>query len=280
MDLIDLLTFYKLDMTKKIKLVRHQDKRDNLQDIYSNDLSSFEFYQQYQERDVFTCDYIISFLGLDNQRSKFIGIYKVLGKNSVNTPITILNQRISHLIQNAKYHYDLKKVNIMDDLTDRLIVNWGEGTRAWHQWLISKEIIEILPTGYCKDFKGFDDVILTYKELKKIVDYPDASREWHEMLSSIFAIYLILDTTTGMQYIGSAYGQDGLLGRWRQYAQTGHGDNKILKSLLDNDSEGYKHFQYSILRALPKTLHKNEVLQYERLYKNKLGTKAFGLNLN
>lgn len=51
-------------------------------------------------------------------------------------------------------------------------------------------------------------------------------------LSGVKAVYLILDTKNGQQYVGSAYGDGGLLERWKCYADTFHGNNKLMKELI------------------------------------------------
>ncbi|WP_161631198.1 GIY-YIG nuclease family protein [Paenibacillus pinihumi] len=98
------------------------------------------------------------------------------------------------------------------------------------------------------------------------------------MLSSVAGVYLITDFTNGNQYVGSASGKDGILGRWKNYSTSFHGGNAKLVSLLQSEPSRYKKFQYSILRALPKSLTRSEVVTYEQKYKQKLGTRAFGLN--
>jgi len=100
------------------------------------------------------------------------------------------------------------------------------------------------------------------------------------MLSSVAGIYLIVDLSDGSQYIGSAYGKDGILGRWTQYANSYHGGNEKLIKLLKDEPERYKKFQFCILRTLPKSMTDVQVIAYEQLYKNKLGTRTFGLNIN
>ena len=95
-------------------------------------------------------------------------------------------------------------------------------------------------------------------------------------------MYLITDTLSGMLYVGSAYGEDGIWGRWKEYVATnGHGGNKALKNLIDEDWEyACKHFRFSILMLLPKTVTPDEAIRKEQLFKRKLGTNSFGLNNN
>ena len=93
-------------------------------------------------------------------------------------------------------------------------------------------------------------------------------------------VYLILATTTGQQYVGSATGTSGLWDRWQDYATTGHGGDAALRSLVACDSAYPQAFQYSVLYVFPKTLTEAEALERERRYKDKLGSRAYGLNLN
>ena len=122
--------------------------------------------------------------------------------------------------------------------------------------------------------------IHTYDELKEIVENPTIYEAWHTALSSVNAIYLIVDRETGKQYVGSAYGKDGLLGRWSCYVNSLHGNNKLMKELICTHPERYHHFQFSILQILPKTATDDEIIQTESLYKKKLLSIPFGMNDN
>lgn len=93
----------------------------------------------------------------------------------------------------------------------------GKGTRSWKQRAINEKEI-----------------------LKDNLTYAD----WHTALSSVRAIYLIVDRTDGKQYVGSAYGEDGLLQRWSMYINTKHGYNKKMKELICNYPERYHNFQF------------------------------------
>jgi hypothetical protein len=180
------------------------------------------------------------------------------------------------------FWYDLKALPAMDDLKDRLIVKWGtpSSARSWVQTKLNKEVVEILPEGYVMPFPGFEDIILTYSELVKLIGNPEANREWYNKLSEVAGIYLIVDSATGKQYVGSAAGGRGIWGRWESYAQSGHGGNKKLREIIGNDRQYVNNFQFAILRTLSKTLTQKEVIEFENRYKKKLGTKAFGLNSN
>ncbi len=112
---------------------------------------------------------------------------------------------------------------LFEDLKDRVIIEWGKSTRAWAQWLRDKEVLEVLPKGHVRPFPGYLDFVINYEDLRSVCLNSSANAEWHRALSSVAGVYLIMDQVSGLQYIGSAYGKDGILGRWMNYARNGHG---------------------------------------------------------
>lgn len=95
------------------------------------------------------------------------------------------------------------------------------------------EVEQILPSIFDGiDFLGYDKVRLSYEQLSTIV-YRH-KRDWVAALENQKAVYLITDKSSGKQYVGSAYGDNGmLLQRWTNYVDNGHGGNKLLKSTVD-----------------------------------------------
>ena len=263
------------------KLVRHQDQRFNVQELYR--LGQFEFYQQVQSKLVFAdCNRIISFLGWSGTYALLVGIYDVLsvdGPKDCPAPVGYLYP--NHDTTNH-YRYELRRDKRFSELQNRLVIDWGAGTRSWVQHYRNgeKPVVEVLPKGFVREFPGFMAVMLRHAELVAIVKNPIPHRDWHRMLKSVAGIYLILDSKTGNQYVGSAYGEDGLLGRWRSYADSVHGGNKQLRQLVESRPDVAHDLQFSILQTLPNTLTAKEVIDYETVHKRKLGTRAHGLNSN
>lgn len=251
---------------KSIKLVRHKDvKMDYRRDVLKDRAAALE-YQREQADHIFEgCDFIISFFGLERRRAIMFGVFKVNG----------------HEIKNGKYYYDLEQVTVFDDLADRLIIGWGGNARAWHQWYHrqQKEVLEIRPRGSIGSFPGLLSFALEFHALKTLTSHPEANTDWQHRLSSN-GIYMILDDKTGAQYIGSAYGNNGIWQRWCNYAVTGHGGNKELIALMNTDPEYTRHFRFSVLQALPGNITPDEIIEIEQLYKKKLGTRVHGLNAN
>ena len=250
----------------RVKLVRHKDNRLEYRDVIK-DRQKLLTYQNKQPSKVFIeCDYIVSFIGIERSRAVLLGVWKVNG----------------YTISGKDFCYDLEPISDFDDLIDRLVINWGNGAIAWNQWYDKqpKEVVEILPKGYIGHFPGLLNIVLEFDELKRLTGNPEANYEWHHQLAAVNGVYMILDNKTGRQYIGSAYGKKGIWQRWCEYAKTYHGGNKELKMLLESDPNYCRHFRYSVLQTLPSNITSKETIAIEALYKQKLGSKAHGLNCN
>lgn len=276
--ILELLTARGLDTTARVKLVRHQDKRYNMLELERQGL--IELYQSYQSEPVFECDYIVAFIGLENTRARFYGVYRVAGQYPAAERPLPAEFKYPGFSTPEGYFYELVPVAGFEDLQGRVVIEWGKSALAWRQWLRDKEVVEILPVGYVRDFPGYLEFVLSFDELVRIIENPLSHREWHRMLAAVAGIYLIVDSATGRQYVGSAYGEGGILGRWKTYARLGHGGNKQLLDLLADNAAYARNFQFTILHTLPRTLPQAEVIRYETLFKQKLGSRAFGLNSN
>ncbi|MDF1839230.1 MAG: GIY-YIG nuclease family protein [Planctomycetota bacterium] len=261
----------------RIKLVRHASPECDLEHLHQ--IGFLEEYQSCQGKEVFkSADFIISFLAESGSRSRFIGVYRV---GSTQSPAPAWSADYPHPeMDPGNVFYDLQKVPGFESLEERLVIDWGAATRSWVQNYKAKPLIEVYPEGHVRDFPGSLEFILTHDELARIVLNPDANRIWHKMLGAVSGIYLITDMESGQLYVGSAYGAQGLIGRWTQYVKSHHGGNKNLIELLNQDPHRYTNFAFSILRTLPKTLTNREVIEVENLFKRKLGSRAFGLNGN
>lgn len=276
--IVDLLQLYGFDLKCRSKLVRHQDKRWDSQRLLRE--GWLETYQSFQGKPVFDdLDYIISFVGIGGTRARLVGVYQVLGRQPGDTaPFPAAcpypEWRWSHF-------YKLERQSAYEPLEHRVIIEWGRGAIAWHQYTTNKRVLELLPRGhFLRLFTDYLDFTLTFQELRYLFDNQEANREWRARLSAVAGIYLVLDTVTGQQYIGSAYGTDGIWGRWAAYAANGHGGNLMLRQLVTTNKAYPKAFRYSVLQVLPKTAVAAETLEWERLYKEKLGSRATGLNAN
>jgi len=284
-ELVNLLDFLQLcnsaglslDAPGSVKLARHRSQRWDLE--WLRRIGQFEEYQSRQAKEAFSgANYLVSFMGEGSSNCRFLGLYEV---GPCRWPAPPWGSEWPYPEMNVGgCIYELSKLPGFDDLEDRLIIDWGKGTRSWIQWMKPKQVVELRPRGHARDFPGYLDFILGFDELRQIIENPDANRTWHAMLSAVAGVYLITDTKSGDLYVGSAYGKGGILARWTAYVRTQHGGNKLLRKVLEESPRQHLWWKFSILRTLPRTLTNREVIEVETQFKAKLGSRSFGLNLN
>jgi len=130
-----------------------------------------------------------------------------------------------------------------------------------------------------EDFPGYENVDLSWNDLRRVLRF----KNWQTALENQKAVYLITDTATNRRYVGSAYGDNMLLGRWRNYAENGHGHNKELKALVEEKGLDYvkDNFRYSILDIYKSTTDDETIIARESWWKNILLTRGdYGYNAN
>ena len=263
----------------RVKLVRHKDKRYALEERVGSPW--FDLYQAFQKSPVFReCTHIVTFLGEDGTTSRLIGVYEV-GEERAAAEVVTETIAAEHQLGPDHLFYELRKLPAFADLEGRVVIDWGKGALAWHQWFSDREILEVRPTGRAlPQFDDYLNVHLTYKQLKDLVDAPQAHADWVAGLRAVGGVYLIVNSLTGEQYVGSATGDDGIWGRWSDYANSKHGGNKALKTLCESSPAYPDAFRFSILNTFARTTTKQEAIDRESFFKAKLGSRAFGLNLN
>ena len=280
MKLQELLIMRGIDL-EKTKLIRHNITNEDV----STNLSRgyLDIYQSIQRTNRFKgCEYVLSFLGTEGTNGKYLGCYKVVGCVPFEPDLLPRNFFVGKANSEDDVFWKLEKTDILADLEDRLVIEWGKSTLSWCQnGTTEKEILYILPTLSPFEFTGYDKIILTYDVLKSIVNNNKEHKIWEEKLSAVAGVYLITDTKTGKHYVGSASSSDnGIWGRWSSYAKTKHGGNKQLVALMDCDPNYCENFIFSILDIFPIKRDRSEVLEYEQRYKRKLCSIQFGLNDN
>ena len=263
----------------KVKLIRHALTDKGFKSCYDKNMV-LEYTRQQKSGFSKNYDYWCVFISGKGTLAKLFACYRV-GNSVPDTP-DAMPKDFPHpeWFQGENAYFDLEHIDLLKDYEGRLTIDWGNSARMWHQKGTTEKPIVAIQADEKKVFSGFENLILTYDELKEIVENPTIYEAWHTALSSVNVIYLIVDRETGKQYVGSAYGKDGLLGRWSCYVNSLHGNNKLMKELICAYPERYHHFQFSILQILPKTVTDDEVIQTESLYKKKLLTVPFGMNDN
>ena len=264
---------------EKVKLIRHALTDQGFRDCF--DRNMVLEYTRHQKRGFSKgYDYWCAFISGKGTLAKLFACYKV-GVSVPDTP-DVMPQKYPHpeKFRGEGSYFELEHIDLLKDYEGRLTIDWGGSARMWHQKGTTEKPIISIQADEKKVFSGFENLVITYDDLKDVILNPTVYEAWHTALSSVNAIYLIVDRETGKQYVGSAYGKDGLLGRWSCYINSRHGHNKLMKELICAYPERYHQFQFSILQILPKTMTDDEVIQTEQLYKKKLLTTQFGMNDN
>jgi len=279
--IVDLLKLARFTPNPADKIVRHQHKRYPVFELLRRNL--LETYQAYQSEPVFhKAKQIVSLYGLDGTRACLFGVFRNNGhRGSKEARLTTCSDWEIAWREETRFFYQLERIQGFEHLENRVIVEWGSAAIAWHQKLRNKTVLELTAPG--RVLPPFDDYLefsLTYEDLKRLYASEEAHREWRSRLSAVAGVYLILAETCGELYIGSAYGTEGIWGRWRDYARTGHGDNSLLRDLITSNSDYPNGFRYSILQIVPKSMTRQDVIEREARFKLKLGSRAHGLNLN
>lgn len=158
------------------------------------------------------------------------------------------------------------------DWSRRLIIDWPGLERSWYRWAdrnsftinaIAEGPLLIAPM---PDWQG---LTLDWQQLALL---PGG---WQAALAQWRGVYLVIDRSDGLQYVGSAYGRENILQRWLGYARTGHGGNKLLRDRDPNN------FIFSILQRVSPDLPDTDVIDLENSWKSRLRSRApFGLNEN
>lgn len=147
--------------------------------------------------------------------------------------------------------------------------------------LDSFEVLEVLPERYDGEkFCGYENINHSFSTLRSIIRYE--KRDWKAALTIVKGVYLIVDTSNGKAYVGSAYGDAGIWSRLQCYMGTGHGGNDALVAVIDEKGVDYalKNFKFSILEIFAFNTSDDAILGREAYWKRVLLSREFGYNRN
>lgn len=166
--------------------------------------------------------------------------------------------------------FDLVLIDFYSEWSGKLTVRWPKPERAWWRWVGKNkfEIASVEESLFVDRMPSWDQINLTWEQIKAL------PLSWRERLSQWRGIYLIIDTSTGKGYVGSACGTENILSRWLNYARTGHGGNKLLRDCSP------QNMCFCILQLFSVDTGLDEVINIESRWKDRLHTRKFGLNSN
>ena len=231
--------------------------------------------------------YVASFIGQDAKTALFVGLYKINGSRALTRGeywATPENQFLaSHGmagfadtdLREHIHHFDLQHCgDFYAEWKGRMIIQWPPPQISWwrraHRSGPNMAIHAVLEESALEErMPVWSDISLEWKHLDVI------PKSWLARMDQWRCIYFIKDTVRNLGYVGSAYGKFNLVGRWKEYAVTGHGDNKHLR---DSDKA---NLVFSILQLLPPDMEETEVFAAETNWKRRLDTAwPRGLNAN
>lgn len=227
--------------------------------------------------------YVVALIGLESGKAVFVGLYAVKGKKQISHKQFWKIRENAELKKYGARGWDEEGVrplrlwfdlillkNCYCDWKGKLIINWPPPERAWFRWAGRNQF----PIHAISEDSAFDDatkewfeIELTWAELAVLpTRLKSRLREWR-------AIYYIFDKLARKGYVGSAYGKDNLLDRWKDYGKFGHGGNRLL---LKRDA---RNFRFTILERVSPDMEAREVIQHEESWKRRLHTHhPLGLN--
>ena len=180
--------------------------------------------------------------------------------------------------------YEYEQMNEFEKYFGRVVIeykNKAQNLIRWADSVISDcKVHQILEDIFDDDiFPGYENVNKSWKELQNIIN----KGIWKTALGNQKGVYLITDKSNGKMYVGAAYGEDMIYGRWSTYIKNGHGENEELRK------KGFSYikdnFCYSILDIYKSTTPDPIIQEREKWWKKTLQSKVkarggFGYNGN
>jgi hypothetical protein len=290
MEFNDLLLGNKIE-PREVLVFRHRPNEPVLNKVFpllaADRPDLFNAYQQTHgervEKAMTTAQYVASFIAHGGGKALFVGLYKI-GKSKplthaqywkVSAHIELRKLGMRGFVTEKRSSclwFDLTLLDFYSSWKGKLIVDWPPPNRSWWRRANrNKILIHAILEDSALDtaMQNWDEIDFTWNQLSVL------PRRRQAKLSEWRGIYYIFDTSDGKGYVGSAYGSENLLGRWRKYASSGHGGNRLLRK------RDPRHFQFTILERVSPDMEGDEVIRLESTWKERLHTRQpYGLNDN
>ena len=233
-----------------------------------------------------TPEQVAAFIGRGPGKALLVGLYSVKGSK----PIT--RKQFWEIPANVKLKelgmhgfteesprpsilwFDLALTDFYPHWKGKLIVGWPGPERSWWRWAHKPKnempVLAILEeSALDAAMPEWDAIELTWEQLGVL------PARWKSRLEEWRGIYYIFDTSDGKGYVGSAYGENNLYGRWINDAASGHGGNRLFRQ------RDPRNFRFTILQRVSPDMDPIDVVRLETSWKQRLHTrKPYGLNDN
>lgn len=261
-----------------VTLMRHKTGKYPLQKYLGT--RALTLYQAMQIRPHKKGGLIIGFYGHQPGQGVLLGLWRITdvmpGQEAFDRGL--LKESLEPFEERTSgFYHELEELDQLADLRMKLEITWTGKEVGWRRVLQEANNYPIrLREEPAVPFTTVSDTSLVIAELRLAM----TEVTWQQGLGSIAGVYLITDEKSGRQYVGSAYGLNGIWQRWCAYAATGHGGNLELIELLKNHPGRENEFRFTLLEALSTTMPRREVIARENYWKVALGNRRFGLNRN
>ncbi len=203
-------------------------------------------YQQIQwkslEKAMIKAQSIASFIGQEAGHATFAGLYSIGDHQALghagydafpgNAELTELGMTGRTPDMPDCLAFELEQLNCWHEWVGHLTIRWPLPHQSWWRWAgrgtfpVATIEAESLFVRHMPDWRK---LVLTWAELRNL------PASWAAALSQWRGVYFIHDCVRSAGYVGSAYGADNLLGRWRNYSRSGHGGNRELRKSNPED---------------------------------------------
>ena len=296
MNLNDLLGANNID-PQHVLVFRHRPREPELNKVLpwlaAEKPDVFNAYQQTQRErlekvmDAMTgAGYVASFIRRDPGTALFIGLYSIKSSRPLTykkfwqvpayTEMKAFGMKgwfsQPDTWQQSVLWFDLVLTPFYAEWKGRLIVGWPPPERSWWRRAHRNEfpVLAILEdSALDAAMPEWNEMLLTWEQLGVL------PTRWKSALAQWRGVYYIFDTSDGKGYVGSAYGESNILGRWLNYAARSHGGNRLLRQ------RDPCHFRFTILQRVSPDMHATDVIRLENTWKKRLHTRQpHGLNDN
>jgi len=280
---------------EKVLVLRHTGGTDDSSEFKANFIALInerpDLFNEYQstqgkkvEEKFQKAKFVVSFVGHAPRQALFVGVFRVGRLPKYWTKKTFWKfpayKELSKLGMNGFtdereriLKFRLKELGQFKKFKGKLVVDWPGNELSWARWANEKNhfLIRALleESQLNRPMPDWTEIVWPQSRLK------DLPKSWQDRISQWRGIYFIFDKVQRKGYVGSAYGKENILQRWRNYSRTGHGGNKHLRQCRP------ENLVFSILEIDSHVREAAEIRDKERSWKRRLHTLyPNGLNAN
>lgn len=273
----------------RVMVMRHRPTAKELRDVLpwlaEEDPGAYNAYQsQHGERvevALSKATHLVSCVGREPGKAMFVGLYTMNGFKKITQEAFWAKPDNKRLAKHGTHGpmdrsevlwFDLRLTKRFESMRGRLILRWPGIERSWWRWAVRNNF-------------AVDAICEESRLIQRLPEWESLTLDWHKLqvlpaswrqaLSQWRGIYYIFDKASSKGYVGSASGRQNILGRWLNYAATGHGGNRLLRACDP------ANFVFSILQRVSPDMDPGEIGPIESSWKERLHTRApTGLNDN